>query len=279
LYTHCDCTLADNGGPTAVCAIQGSSNYPKRGGKCTLYDGGTTGDGFISGPALKTYWNISSPENKTYQNLFHVVDWLPTLAAAVGTNPNGKPLDGVNHLEALRNHQGDGGNVVASESRALSSVSQPREELFVGYSWVRYAGGDWYGPALRYQNWKLIQGSSGGPEDPQVIPKGTKNPAVGGDANATYLLFDLAADPSETRDVAKEHPAVVQQLMKRLQEYHKTYVAPGPNTDPNCVFKGLMNTTKFGGVWNPWCGADSQSENEARWVPWCDGAKEVIIYR
>lgn len=237
----------------------------------------------MSGPALTPYWNIPSGENRTYDNLFHVVDWLPTLAAAVGTNPNGKPLDGVSHLEAL-GHVDDGVDWSASESRALSSRTppkKPREEVFVGYSWVRYAGGDWYGPALRYQNWKLIQGSSGGPEDPEMFPKGTKTPAVGGDVNATYLLFDLVADPSETRDVAKDHPDVVQQLMGRLQEYHKTYVAPGPDTDPNCVFKGLMNTTEFGWVWNPWCGGDSQSEeakDKVRWVPWCDGAQEVVVY-
>jgi arylsulfatase B len=235
---------------------------------------------------LKSYWNISSGENRSYDNLFHVVDWLPTLAAAVGTDPKGKPLDGVNHLEALRHVKNDSGDGFALTSRALSSSrigpKKPREQVFVGYSWVSYAGGDWYGPALRYQKWKLIQGSSGGPEDPKVIPKGTKTPAVGGNVNATYLLFDLVADPSETHDVAKEHPDVVQQLMQRLQEYHKTYVAPGPDTDPNCVFKGLMNTTQFGSVWNPWCGGESQFEEvkdgEARWVPWCDGAKEVIIY-
>jgi arylsulfatase A-like enzyme len=232
---------------------------------------------------LKPYWNIPSGENRTYGNLFHVVDWLPTLAAAVGTDPKGKPLDGVNHLDALR-HVDDDGDGSVSESRVLSLQTQPkkpREEAFVGYSWVSYAGGDWYGPALRYQNWKLIQGNSGGPEDPETIPKGTKTPAVGGEANATYLLFDLLADPSETRDVANDHPDVVQQLMGRLQEYQKTYVAPGPDTDPNCVFKGLMNTTEFGLVWNPWCGGDSQSvaaKDETRWVPWCDGAKEIIIY-
>ena len=32
----------DNGGPTVACAVQGSSNYPKRGGKCSVWEGGTT---------------------------------------------------------------------------------------------------------------------------------------------------------------------------------------------------------------------------------------------
>jgi arylsulfatase A-like enzyme len=42
----------DNGGPTTVGCIQGSSNYPKRGGKCSVWEGGTTGDALLSGPAL-----------------------------------------------------------------------------------------------------------------------------------------------------------------------------------------------------------------------------------
>lgn len=103
----------DNGGPTAVCAVQGSSNYPLRGGKCTVWQGGTTGDALLSGPALARL----GIEPSVYTNLFHVVDWLPTLAAVAHSPPAGKPLDGVNHLAALRD----------------ATASPAREELFVGY--------------------------------------------------------------------------------------------------------------------------------------------------
>ena len=41
----------DNGGPTTTCGVQGLSNYPRRGGKCSVRGGGTTGDGFLNGPA------------------------------------------------------------------------------------------------------------------------------------------------------------------------------------------------------------------------------------
>jgi arylsulfatase A-like enzyme len=107
----------DNGGPTAVCAVQGSSNKPpRRGGKCTVWEGGTTGDALVSGPAWTRLMNSaptndterqnhprddSMPRQKVYPHLFHAVDWLPTLAAVTGAKPQGKPLDGVNQLDAL----------------------------------------------------------------------------------------------------------------------------------------------------------------------------------
>ena len=52
----------DNGGPTTTCGVQGSSNYPRRGGKCSVWEGGTTGDGFLNGPAsskkLQEWWVV-----------------------------------------------------------------------------------------------------------------------------------------------------------------------------------------------------------------------------
>lgn len=238
-----------------------------------MYDGGTRGDGLISGPGLTSRWHIPSGK---YDNLFHAVDWLPTLASGVGVRPAGKPLDGVDHLRALQHGQAIN---LHGPPWNKAETPLPREEIFVGYSWVSYAGGNWYGPAMRHKNWKLIQGGSGGPLDAKVIPKGTKSPAMGGDVNATYLLFDVSKDFNEAHDVAKENQDIVQMLMSRLQEYQKTFVGPPPDKDPSCPFPGLMNHSIFGKVWNPWCGGNStMSKDETKWVPWCDGAKEVRIY-
>lgn len=246
----------DNGGPTSVCAIQGSSNYPKRGGKCTVYEGGTTGDGFIGGPALSSKWNVPVGKNRTYPHLFHVVDWLPTLAAAVEETPKGKPLDGVSHLEAFRRTQLPTTNGIVDHGNA------PREEIFVGYAYVPMEGGIWYGPAVRFRQWKLIQGDTGGPEDPHVMPGGSKQPAQMGNVSSTYLLYDLSVDPGEQHDVAKDNPHVVQLLQKKLQIYRKNYIPPQPTSDPKCPFHGLNSTPPFGKVW----------------APWCDGAREVVVY-
>lgn len=248
----------DNGGPTDVCAVQGSSNYPKRGGKCTLYQGGTTGDGFITGPALSTKWKVPAGKNRTYPHLFHVVDWLPTLAAAVDGQSKGKPLDGVSHLDALRTYKSSGPGL------STSTDKPPREEVFVGYSYLSWPnGGNWYGPAIRYRQWKLIQGGTGGPEDPNNVPNGTKFPAQIGNSSSVYSLYDLSIDPSEQWDVAQENPVVLQMMQKKLRTYREHYVPPQPEHDPiNCPFHGLNSTPPFGKVW----------------TPWCNGAREVVVY-
>ena len=62
---------SDNGG----LPYQGANNYPYRGWKFSLWEGGVRSPGFIAGPGIK---------QKDYHNLFHVVDWMPTLLDAAG---------------------------------------------------------------------------------------------------------------------------------------------------------------------------------------------------
>ena len=244
----------DNGGPTQVCGVQGSSNFPRRGGKCTVWEGGTTGDGFISGPALSTVAGMVG--NRRMEDIFHVVDWLPTLAELVGVQPNGKVLDGVSQLSGLRGF----------------NLPPARREVFVGYA---QANSLWFGPAIRRNRWKLIQGASGGPYDQSNlgIPAGQgKNkfvtgnqtgiiypngpnlggsliPQPGGVSNATYLLFDLLTDRDETQNVADLYPEFVQLLRDRLVEYQKTYVPPQLNTDRACPFTGFVDSRIVGPAW------------------------------
>jgi arylsulfatase A-like enzyme len=217
----------DNGGPTTNCCVQGSSNHPKRGGKCSLWEGGTTGDGFVSGPALKAY---NFPANHRFPHLFHVVDWLPTLAELIGIVPNNlQNLDGKSQLDSLKHG-------VAT-----------RQELFVGYAKADTTN-QWYGPAVRYRNWKIVQGTSGGPDQFNNHPKGSDAPQPGGLVNSPYLLFDLETDPLEETNVADQYPDVLQEMIYKLQEYQKSYVPPQANDDSSCPFTGLVNTT-VGPTW------------------------------
>lgn len=311
----------DNGGPTSVCGIQGSSNGIKRGGKCTIWEGGTTGDAFISGPAFWEriqqrrdtttastttkqhqeskqqqqrqeqsnsnqiqYEASSSSDNEDHSNnnttttvnynhtktvnklnllypyLFHAVDWLPTLSALVNAKPNGKKqLDGVNQLNAMKyissihnnNYNKEtiiNSNNVDPETKMIPP--QPREELFIGYANI---GSNWYGPAIRYKNWKLIQGKSGGPETINDHPIGPNQPAYGGNVSDTYLLFHIINDPTESYNLVDQYPNIVQLLQKKLQLYQQHYVPPLQHDTTCDPFRGLINTTEYGPTWVPWC--------------------------
>lgn len=214
----------DNGGPTESCCVQGSSNYPKRGGKCTVWDGGTTGDGLLSGPALA---KLGLEGGKRFPHLFHVVDWLPTLAEMTRVVPRQfDELDGKSQWAIL-----------------TGQTDQPaRNQLFVGYV-QNDATNQWYGPAVRVGNWKLIQGRSGGPDADTSDPPGTKDPVPGGFVNSSYLLFDLSKDPGEDNDLASAYPETVERLRYALELYQQSYVAPQPNDDTGCPFTGLVNTS------------------------------------
>lgn len=67
----------DNGGPAAGFNLNAASNYPLRGVKNTLWEGGVRGAGLIWSPLIKKPFRVS---NQT----MHVSDWLPTLLDAVG---------------------------------------------------------------------------------------------------------------------------------------------------------------------------------------------------
>ena len=236
----------DNGGPTDICAIQGSSNDPLRGGKCTLWEGGTVGDALMSGPALAKL----GIQPQVYKNLFHVVDWLPTLAAMTQSKPSGKPLDGVSHFDALRQAPDD------------LTKPPPREELFVGYAVLPDTEKNvWYGPAIRWKHWKLIQGQSGGPDTPDQIPPGTSTPAQGGNPSSPYLLYNLNDDPAEQVNVVHDNPVVFQILRKKLQQYQASFVpqpTENPWNDTVCDFRGPVQTHEVGPTWLPWCKNSTQ---------------------
>ncbi len=238
----------DNGGPTTVGCTQGSSNYPKRGGKCSLWEGGTTGDALLAGPALesllgraKTRTNVqmSGQQNgetpRRFQHLFHVVDWFPTLAEWVGVVPaNQTALDGV------------------SQSEALAGGEEPaRTELFGGYAFWKSDNPSkhwWWGPSIRHLKWKLIQGTSGGPDAQNPMPDGTTEIYPPG-TNTDYLLFDLDRDPEEETDLSKDYPEILEKMIYRLKLYQEYFVYPQINDDSQCPFPGLVNTTIVGPAW------------------------------
>ncbi|EOD07247.1 hypothetical protein EMIHUDRAFT_62301 [Emiliania huxleyi CCMP1516] len=87
----------DNGGPTTECSTTGQSNWPFRGSKCSIYEGGTRGTAFL-------HWQGLPRRGVTFTGLAHAADWLPTIVSAVGSRlwPNETlSLDGLDLWDAL----------------------------------------------------------------------------------------------------------------------------------------------------------------------------------
>jgi arylsulfatase B len=90
----------DNGGPAAGFNLNAASNFPLRGVKNTLWEGGIRGAGFIWSPLLKQRQRVSN-------QLIHITDWLPTLVHVAGGDVNElQNLDGINLWNELSENLG-----------------------------------------------------------------------------------------------------------------------------------------------------------------------------
>ncbi|XP_023323524.1 arylsulfatase B isoform X3 [Eurytemora carolleeae] len=137
----------DNGGQIK----NGGNNFPLRGNKNTLWEGGTRGVAFITGPGV--------PGGRISNQLFHISDWVPTLLSAAGYDMgNLVGLDGLDQWKTIKNGE-----------------QSPRIEMLYNID-PYHDPGSGSGPvgAIRVGEYKLIKGNPGKP-DGWVPPDSVSN--------------------------------------------------------------------------------------------------------
>ena len=219
----------DNGGQMAY----GGNNWPLRGGKKTVFEGGVRGTGFV--------WSSKLPKlNYDNHELLHATDWLPTI------------VEGIAGLELDRNKwKLDGYNVWPAITQ---DIQTPRKELLINLDPpTRGFRGQ---AAMRVGDWKLITGL---PNCSIQVPRRKNNTCPDGWVHLNgsidhgpytpsfIWLFNIKEDPNERNNVADQHPDIVKQLKERIEYYNSTHIkqldpAHDPKSDP----------AKFNGVWTPW---------------------------
>ncbi|XP_075537060.1 arylsulfatase B-like isoform X2 [Dermacentor variabilis] len=86
---------SDNGAALFGEDLNGSSSWPLRGCKSTLWEGGIRAPAFIWSARLKK-------RRRASRQMMHIVDWLPTLYSAAGGSVSCLgPMDGINMWQAL----------------------------------------------------------------------------------------------------------------------------------------------------------------------------------
>ncbi|EGD83465.1 hypothetical protein PTSG_04073 [Salpingoeca rosetta] len=132
----------DNGGPILGGDSVGARNYPMRGGKHAVYEGGVRGIAFVHPPQ-----NTFVETGAGYHNLMHAADWLPTLCDAAGVECHTQQsLDGVSHWDAMTTNTNSTlrGDVVLGNATDLCDATN-------------------CGFAYRKGDWKFIRGTGGMP--------------------------------------------------------------------------------------------------------------------
>jgi len=171
---------SDNG------AASGSA-APWRGKKASNFEGG------VREPCLMR-WPGRIPAGATCNHIAGNIDLLPTFAKLVGSElPAGRVLDG-RDITPLMFERGAG---AVRDTHLYFTANQTLA-------------------AIRQGNWKLFL------EAPAAGGKGKKAKAAQADQKpkspAGPVLYDLAADPAETKDVAAEHVDVVARLKATASE-------------------------------------------------------------
>ena len=223
----------DNGGQTK----QGSSNWPLRGNKGTVFEGGVRGVAFVWGQMLAN-------TNYNYGGLMHITDWYKTIVEGIAGIDIGedvtKNLDGYNMWQALTHNEPSPRSEILLQLNPPSYTTSPHLSHFAGQA------------AFRSGDWKLI---SGVPDcDPALkmsCPTGwvhldgfIENPPF----NPTLTwLFNVTADPNEKHNLAESFPDVVSQLKQRIEDFNSTHI---PQVRP--PFDPRADPDNFEGVWTPW---------------------------
>ncbi|XP_048480807.1 arylsulfatase I isoform X2 [Plutella xylostella] len=231
----------DNGGAAAGFNDNVGSNWPLRGVKNTLWEGGVRGAGLV--------WGASLPRGSLVTGAVQMCDWLPTIYRAAGGDVSTLgAIDGVDVWGAL----------------AGAGSMPPRRALLHNIDDI------WGSAAITVDQWKLVKGTNHngtwdgwyGPDGREgsydvdavykspagvVLQKGGYMPdketilalreqATVSCKNVTAVpceplqapcLFNVQEDPCEMRNLAEEYPEVQHMLLSRLQEFNRTAVPPG----------------------------------------------------
>nr|XP_022913475.1 arylsulfatase I [Onthophagus taurus] len=247
----------DNGGPAAGFNLNAASNFPLKGVKNTLWEGGVRGAGFLWSPLLNKTQRVS-------QQMMHITDWLPTLITAAGGDRSlftsdiaDLKLDGKDLWKALSENKPSPRNEILhniDDVEGNSALTLGEWKIIKG-STYKGQWDNWYGPSGRsdvYNVSKVLTSKSAvALEKIGKIPSHNEILNLRNEATVTCsnekrvecspliqdCLFNIKNDPCETINLAEKFPSVLKDLQKRISDWNTTAVPPGnlpvdPRGDP-----------------------------------------------
>ena len=255
----------DNGGAPNGMERNWGCNYPLRGGKHTLWEGGVRGVAFVHSPLLVDAQRVSN-------DIMHVADWLPTLYHVAGGDLDDIKikLDGYNMWNMI----------------SLSKLS-PRKEVLHNIDPVTKTA------AIRMGKYKLIVNqnmnyysswyqrfqSRRDPDDDfdilkiKVLPGAEltcsnfekRTSTFDCDPSISPCLYNIEIDPCEYDNVFSRKHKIAAIMFKRLIHYQRHGKAV-LNPDREATADPRL----FDGIWSPWqvLENDHLVENASKKIPY-----------
>jgi len=225
---------SDNGGPVYFRGTAGANNYPLKGGKVYLWEGGVRVNALASGGLIP-----KSVHGTKVEGLIGIEDWYTTFCGLAGVDSFDKsaaevglpPVDGIDVWPLISG----------------KNLTGPRTEILLGTQTFQNTtvGGIISG---RYKLITGLQEMSGwqGP----FFPNSTFWEAELALQNCgNGCLFDIYADPTEHFDLAKSNPTTAAELLAKIQEAQKTVFDPyRGQADPRAC-EAVRGKNK--GFWGP----------------------------
>ena len=236
---------SDNGGQIN----SGGCNFPLRGGKQTVWEGGERLTSFIwSTPDIIP--NNYPLRGGNYTQLMHITDWFPTIIEGmIGINISSLHLnytiDGVNQWNGI----------IGSDKSINDSYFHYRDTIF--YDHDIYNEKPANNTALRHKWYKILNGTG----NTYSSEFGWANcnissntvPFNAGELYTSRPLYDLQSDPYEYWDLSNNsaYNNISNQLWSMLIDAQKSYIQQ--TNDPNCPKPTHTEYPVVGPVWEPWC--------------------------
>ncbi len=170
-----------------------------RGRKRSLFEGGIRVPGLME-------WPARFPEPRVIETPALTTDYLPTVLNAAGVPLPERPLprDGIDFLPIVRGEITERGAPMAFEYRNSVALIDGRYKLIKPHSTGR--------AALQHPSGYVVHDLPATQAQRDAL-----EPYGGG-----WELYDLVADPEETRDIAAENPEVVERMKTHLEQWQQS---------------------------------------------------------
>ncbi|XP_016912325.1 arylsulfatase B-like isoform X2 [Apis cerana] len=262
--------LTDNGAASIGRYRNYGSNYPLRGTKYTLYEGGVRGVAALWSSRLEKAARV-------FKKLIHITDWLPTLYSAAGGDLKDLgEIDGIDQWRVLSEGQGHGreklllniDEVMKTEGAIYSRFKLLRGSVGNGY-YDKYYGDSgrtletppYTEVVLKSAVSQSITYHLGGPvTQPSTMIQLRREATVQCHPNVSYYfrhsftycnvtecLFDIVNDPCETKNIAEAYARIARDLDLYLEQYGRVLMK-----QIRKPVDWLADPRRRNNTWEPW---------------------------